>query len=183
MIDIKHEPQWPIIVFGNGVQAKAKRILPNIMEDTGIIVTDFHFVPTRPMEDYYNIKGADLNREGLITERYPQIDVIIPPSKKGTTIKTVFILQDYEGGPTPLSERFPNTKLIQRYQAENKILKAKIASLEDDIQLILTRPEEYIKKRVAMIKLARRAGGDMVDPGYMPETEMPASPPGGFEND
>jgi hypothetical protein len=156
-------------VFGNGTQARAKRILQNQIDENGITVTELHFIPTPEMMDYYHLKYSDMNKENLLVMTYPQVDVIIPEIKDGTLIKTVFILTDYMGGQTILSEKFPETKMVQRFQVENKILRAKIASLEDENHLILTRPEEYIKKKTEMIKKARDAGGDIVQPGFMPD--------------
>lgn len=173
MMDPKFEPQWHIVVFGNGIVAKAKRVIQWIMEDNGIIITEFHISPSPEMMDYYNLKGADLNREGLIVVKYPQIEVIEPETKKGTIIRTFFILPDFEGGATPLTEMYPETKIIQRFQVEDKMLKSKIASLEEDIRLIQTRPEEYTKRKVVMFKRGRGAAGDIVEQGYVPEIEMP----------
>jgi hypothetical protein len=178
-------PRWPVVMFGNGVQAIAKRIKPNITEESGIVVAEFHLAPTPEMMDYYNFKrGEDLNNEGLIVMRYPQIEVMVPETKKRNALKRIFILSDFEGNKTVMTELFPDTKMIQRYQVENKLLMAKMAALEDDIKLIMIRPGEYIKKTVEVIKTARQAAGDTVpqmyssggSPGY-------SQGGGGFEND
>lgn len=177
MIDEKYEPRFPVVNFGNGAQAKAKRIIPNILTDSGIIVTEIHFAPTPHMIDYYNFRGNDFNKEGLIVERYPQIGIIVPEPKRGTMIRSLFVLSDYEGRKTPLSDRFPDTKLIQRFQVEKRILTAKIAALENDIHIIMTRPGEYIKRAARRIKAAREAAGDIVMPGFSPEQPgMPQIP-------
>ena len=183
-METTYPDSWPIVIFGDGNQARARRVIPSEKDESGIIMTTFYLALSPHMKDYYNIKNKDLNKEGLMKVSYPQIMVMIPKSRKPQKMRTIFILQDFDGGnDAPLLGEFPNVMKVMRYQVENNILQAKVASLENDMKMMSNNPEEYMRRRIAMIKRAREVSGDIYQGMMMPQSPAINRPMGysGYE--
>lgn len=155
----RYGPQWPIILFGNAIQGRVIRMIPGMIEEDGVEVTEIHMMPTPEMMDYYNLQNEDLNDESAIVRRYPTIMIV--PLNLDPIINTIMVLCDFNWGDTVLTRKYPDLQTIEDYQKERRMLLNENARLHEDMALKTSRLKEYFKKEVEMIQTVRKTGGEI----------------------
>lgn len=148
------EPQYTIIMFGDGCQARAVKEIPNIIEDDGSEVTEFWLVPSEPMIDYHEINDQDWHGE-VIRRRYLSTDII--PLNTDPAINTKLIIKDFEFRDTILSRKYPKTSYINELRKQIEIQKKIIARQNQQLKLLGTRQREFMDRYSDLVQSAAKA--------------------------
>jgi hypothetical protein len=162
------EPQFTIVIFGDGCQARAVKIRTGVLDQEGNEYTEMWLVPSRPMLIYYNIPDSDFSGD-YIKRRYPSESIITLNDDPG--INTKLVLKDYLGNDTIVSRKYPKVELLKAYRRQIELLKKINARLQKENKLLSTQQQAYIERAAGIIQAAQKARAhvntsDDEDEGY-----------------
>jgi hypothetical protein len=166
----RFEPQETIITFGDGFQAKAKRVIPGILGEDGEMETEIHMFPTSDMKRYHNIENGYRDpKDGMIKARYPSR--MVKELNGDPIINTTLVLCDFECGDTIFTREYPDPNLLKGYVCDNRNYRAMVARLEDDKAKALKKFKQEQKDIVDIIRTQKQAGKDKYEEGYADDNE------------
>lgn len=149
--DIRREPQWSIIEFGDGLQAMMQGAIETEIE--GIRVIEATIKPGEDLIKRYNIKEEDLNDDGNIEQyKMPYQDVIWLNIHDDANRKLLYV-KNYLHEDTDLSNW--NWELRKIYEEEQKkriITESENIFLSEQIKLAIENPPEYLAQGLDIIK-------------------------------
>lgn len=166
---VKFDPQYELIIFGNGAQARAMRIIKDDPGEDGRIETEFHLEPTPEMKLYHDLDDKYRNHEGYIVARFLSSDVV--PLNSDPVMKSSLIRCDFDYGDTPFTRPYPNPQILKGYIRENRILRGIVAKLEYEKLKALKRLNKITEEDVILIQTLRKAGRDLYERGLVPTEE------------
>lgn len=157
----KFDPQFPIVIWGDGAQARAHKIYWNKLDDDGRLVHEFHLEPEWEMKEYYTIDDKYRSREGYIVARYLVNEVVV--LNDDSTLYTIFIKCDFEYGDTVFTKGHPSDKKIANLVNEINIMRALSAKLEDEKIKAMDILIKQVDMDSKLVQTARKSGKDLYD--------------------
>lgn len=146
-------PERPIVVFGDGAQARASKILRNIVEEDGTEVTEFWLLPTPEMKAYYRIPEDELTADGEVIWRCPEYWYEILNIDPGMSTILVFVTFTYSS--TRLIDNKSQLQEIERLQVAYRQAQGEIANLREKLKLATQRFEEHFKENLKLVEMAK----------------------------
>lgn len=142
--DIKEEPKWGNLIFGDGYEAQVIGMVPG--KEKGEEYWEFVLRPYDSLAKRYRITLEMVDRDLALIRRYPQeyiISLNLDPIKT-----TYFCLLDFNGKATPATEMLLGKSQADTINFKNKqlfILNARIAYLTEKLKIAETNIHKYVK--------------------------------------
>ncbi len=157
--------------FGDGNAAQIIDSREYIKKKTGVKYVRFIFLPSRRIENMYNIE-EEQDDNGMIVREYPATDVIF--LERGVVRTRCWVITDFIGGSTPASRRYEELTLILR-DTERLLRSSEAAKNRAYHELKMEREQkiEALRSQTNILKEVARARGKIDDEGATFSTDMP----------
>lgn len=170
MANIKYEPRLPLILFGDGYQARYLTQKEEIRED-GVKVTKIFMIPTVELMEVAGIKAEELEETDsgykATWQEYPSNYV----NWLNSTARDGVILIDctFRGGQTRHMAKYKGLlELDQQRDEVEASLRMRIATIMDENRILMSQFDEYLRR---MSIHTRIAAGGVIEEGGAPGEE------------
>lgn len=150
------EDHWAY--FGDGNAAKIIEIRENIDKDTGVKRTKFIFLPSKRIEETYDLKEEQDYRTGLIIREYDSTDVLF--LERGVNRTRAWIFTDFDGKETIASRR--HAELTEALNDTARLLRSNEAAKYrafQELEETRTNMRQQLKQQIELIREVGKARG------------------------
>lgn len=152
----RYEPRHPLIIFGDGMQARFITANAPVRDEQGIMVVPILLLPTANLKQVYKITDKDLTHRGVALEKKYPVNTLkwLNHSPRDSVL---LILCTFDRQPTILTNMLQG--MIEWDQERDKIeqtLKATTVVLQDELFSALATKHETDKKLAMTLKILRQ---------------------------
>lgn len=151
--------------FGDGNAAQILDSREYIKTDTGIKKIKFILLPSKRIEQMYEIE-EEQDPNGVIVKEYPATDVIF--LERGTSRTRCWILTDFNGGQTPASRR--DQDLAEALRDTERLLRSAVAAKNrayQELEVERQQQKQALRLKADLVKEVAKARGRVDDDGDM----------------